>query len=45
MVPVRAVLHKPPASIGGRQPAYTALRSHMIVVVAPRLCSSAPITS
>jgi hypothetical protein len=36
MVPNGAVLHNPPSSIGGRQPAYTAMRSHMVVVVAPQ---------
>ena len=29
MVPLRAVLDSPPGSIGGRQPAYPAMRSHM----------------
>lgn len=35
MVPLRAGLHNPPGSIGGRQPAYPAMRPHMVVVVAP----------
>ena len=35
MVPLGAVLHNPPGSIGGRQPAYPAMRPHMVVVVAP----------
>lgn len=35
MVPLEAVLHNPPGSIGGRQPANTTMRSHMVVVVAP----------
>src|SRR3546814_5347495 len=29
------VLHNPPGSIGGRQPANTTMRPHMVVVVAP----------
>ena len=35
MVPLGAVLHNPPGSIGGRQPANTTMRPHMVVVVAP----------
>src|SRR3546814_16313949 len=35
MVPIGAVLHNPPGSIGGRQPANTTMRPHMVVVVAP----------
>ena len=35
MVPLGAPLHKAPSSIGGRQPAHPAMRSHMVVVVAP----------
>ena len=35
MVPVRAVLHNPLGSIGGRQPANTTMRAHMVVIVAP----------
>src|SRR3546814_6293803 len=35
MVPLGAVLHNPPGSIGGRQPANTTKRPHMVVVVAP----------
>src|SRR3546814_10238952 len=35
MVPLGAVLHNPPRSIGGRQPANTTMRPHMVVVVAP----------
>ena len=35
MVPLGAVLHNPLGSIGGRQPAYPAMRPHMVVVVAP----------
>ena len=34
MVPLGAVLHNPPASFGGRQPANTTMRPHMVVVVA-----------
>ena len=34
-MPLRAGLHNPPGSIGGRQPAYSAMRPHMVVVVAP----------
>ncbi|CAN5520828.1 hypothetical protein BH10PLA2_BH10PLA2_01080 [soil metagenome] len=30
MVPIRAGLHKLLGSIGGRQPAYTAMRPHMV---------------
>ena len=30
-----AELHNPPGSIGGRQAAYSAMRSHVVVVVAP----------
>ena len=35
MVPLRAGLHNPFGGIGGRQPAYSTVRSHMVVVVAP----------
>ena len=35
MVSVGAVLHNPPGSIGGRQPANTTVRAHMNVIVAP----------
>src|SRR3546814_19173378 len=35
MVPLGAVLHNPPGSIGGRQPANTTMRPHMVVEVAP----------
>jgi hypothetical protein len=35
MVPVWARLHNPPGSFGGRQPAYSAVQPHMVVVVAP----------
>ncbi len=35
MVPIGAGLHNLPGGIGGRQPAYSAMRSHMVVVVAP----------
>lgn len=34
MAPLRAVLRNPPGSIGGRQPAYPTMRSHVVVVVA-----------
>ena len=34
MVPSGGVLHNPPGSIGGRQPANTTMR-RMVVVVAP----------
>ena len=33
MAPIWAGLHKPPGSIGGRQPGYTAMRAHMVVVL------------
>ena len=36
MVLLGAVLHNPPGSIGKRQPANAAMRSHMVVVVAPK---------
>lgn len=35
MVPVEVGWRNPPGSIGGRQPANTAVRPHMVVVVAP----------
>src|SRR3546814_11225279 len=35
MVPLGAVLNISPGSIGGRQPANTTMRPHMVVVVAP----------
>ena len=35
MVPLGAALHNPPGSIGGRQPANTTMRAHMVVVVSP----------
>ena len=35
MVPLGAGLRNPPGSIGGRQPANTAMRAHMVVVVSP----------
>jgi len=35
MVPPEAVLHNPPGSIGGRQPANTAMRPYVVVVVTP----------
>ena len=35
MVPLGAGWRNPPGSIGGRQPAYPAMRPHMVVVVAP----------
>ena len=31
MVPLRTRLHKPPGTIGGHQPGYPAVRSHMAV--------------
>ena len=35
MVPLGAMLHNPSGSIGGRQPANTTMRPHMVVIVAP----------
>src|SRR3546814_12220484 len=41
MVPLGEVLHNPPGSIGGRQPANTTMRPHRVVVVAPELLDRA----
>ena len=34
-MPWRVGLRNPPGSIGGRQPAYPAMRPHVVVVIAP----------
>jgi hypothetical protein len=36
MVPLGAVLHNRTGSVGARQPAYPAMRSHVVVVVVPQ---------